>query len=236
MFANKKIIVLITIIAITSFLLLLSLFLSGKSSTPTPSGDIPQQETIPSPKPQEQGLISVSPEGAVELIPGEAQTFVLSFNQTLLPSDIETIITKVDRIKDINPKNVSATTSFRNSNKTLVIALDEPISENTKYTLTIKEKTTNTTLLSRTYLSGFPPEPPTTANDPALIKYLPYQTASFELIFDQATNDYVFHFSYNPNSPDSAATQYEEAKQAAIRFIKSKGVDPNKITIEWKYS
>ncbi len=231
---NRKIIILIILAGVASVaLLLLGIFAPAKNK-PGSGENVPRQEATPSPQATTEGLVSLSPDENTLLKPGESVVFVARFIKPLNPGDIVITLTRSDLGKDLD-QIVQASSAFSENNKTVSISFEEEVIKNSRYELVIKNNALNQTLLDRIFISADLPQP-IASNNPALIPYLPYETPSFSLIWDPTSGKYVFHFRYNSNNPASPTDQFEEAKQAAIRFIKSKGIDPNKITIEWKYS
>lgn len=229
---NKKIILLIILVGGVSFvLLLLTLFTPTKNK---PGENIPSQTSTSSPEPQAQGLVSLTPDENTLLRPNERVIFVARFTKPLNPNNIVVSLKRSDIGKD-SDQSIQTNTAFTQENKIISISFEQTIVKTSRYNLVIKDVSLDQTLLDRIFISSEPPQP-AASNNPSLIPYLPYETSSFTLIWDPTTGKYVFHFRYNNNNPDSPTDQFEDAKQAAIRFIKSKGIDPNKITIEWKYS
>lgn len=231
MFANKKLLILIIVVVIVSFAILLVGLITPRKKTINPTVPV---ESL-SPKPTSQQLKSINPDPLQELTPGSRPIFVLEFTQPLDLNNTLVAVTKVDRVKDEPPQNLQTQVSFSNSNKVISITLNEAIIQSSKYILSLKEQSSNKNLLEKFFLSSFPQEPKP-SNDPILIKYLPYGTETFALVWDTDKNQYVFHFRVNINSPESAANQYEAAKNEAVRFIKGKGVDPNSLNIDWRHS
>lgn len=84
---------------------------------------------------------------------------------------------------------------------------------------------------------GFEYPIPTRApnNNLSLQQYLPYETSNFLLEYDPARNTYLFHFKFRNNTGVSLPDQFDKAKQDAINFIQSKGIDVNSLAIEWLY-
>ena len=105
-----------------------------------------------------------------------------------------------------------------------------------KYTLTILNSDKSIVLASAIYHSGNSLPTRVVSNNPSLAVFLPHDESSFSLIFLPEKNLYVFHFKYNRAIPGSLNDQYEKAKQNALIFIKSKGIDPASVIVDFRRS
>lgn len=103
------------------------------------------------------------------------------------------------------------------------------------YTLKVKSSSNNEVVYQTNYQTGEPAPTPVASNNPILQHFLPYKAENYTLKYLSETNVYVFSFIYDPKSKEDLNTQYEKAKNDAIKFIEGNGVDVNSINIEWRH-
>ena len=180
--------------------------------------------------PQSISLVSVSPIQNSVLVSGKKQIFTITFNNQ--PKNITTTLERTDVTNTSKPVTASFTLSEKGN--ALVLTTTGPIVPDSIYTLNVLYQ--NIPLMSLSYTTTNLLPSPVKQNNEALKKYLPYNTASYSLRFDQNRNIYLFNFIYDPSKNDSLDVQYEQAKQDATDFIESKGIDIDSVIIEWNYS
>lgn len=206
--------------------------------------EVPKEKNIPTPSaypttPISSGtgkitVLNVTPKDNSILTPGKTQTFSIEFSQPTSLSDINIYLSKTST-GETSPQSVDFSKDLSSDKKTVNITTTSPLVYFSKYYLSLKDKQ-NRTIFEASYFVDKPSPTAVTNNNPALKQYLPYQTSSYKLSYDENTNTYIFNFRYNPNSRDDLDTQYNKAKADAISFIQSKGIDINSITIDWKHS
>ena len=179
---------------------------------------------------QSISLVSVSPIQNSVLVSGKKQIFTITFNNQ--PKNITTTLERTDVTNTSKPVTASFTLSEKGN--ALVLTTTGPIVPDSIYTLNVLYQ--NTPLVSLSYTTTNLLPSPVKQNNEPLKKYLPYNTASYSLRFDQNRNIYLFNFIYDPSKNDSLDVQYEQAKQDATDFIESKGIDIDSVIIEWNYS
>ena len=179
---------------------------------------------------QSISLVSVSPIQNSVLVSGKKQIFTITFNNQ--PKNITTTLERTDVTNTSKPVTASFTLSEKGN--ALVLTTTGPIVPDSIYTLNVLYQ--NTPLVSLSYTTTNLLPSPVKQNNEPLKKYLPYNTASYSLRFDQNRNIYLFNFIYDPSKNDSLDVQYEQAKQDAIDFIESKEIDVDSVIIEWNYS
>lgn len=181
-------------------------------------------------------VTNVIPGQATPLQPGNQQTFSLDFNNPIRLDSIQVKLTRADMTINQAEVDVAFTLSLNPDGKTLIIGVIPPISPLSEYHLLITGIKDKSMIFEARYLSEKPLPTPVKTNNLQLVPYLPHETSLYRLIYLESQNIYVFNFKYNPDSPDELETQFNKAKQEAIKFINSRGVDPNSIIIEWRYS
>ncbi len=196
--------------------------------TPTPITTT--SEKIPSVK-----ITSLTPDKTTTLTSGQKQKFTAVFDANTNMSTILPLVMKLDIQKDSSPSAVLITTNVDNSKKEIVVETQLAIDPYSEYTLEFRDSITNTILAKTSYLSDIPEEI-ILQNNKELASYLPYETAWYKLSYIPSRNVYVFNFKYDPSDTQILQEQFERAKQDAIFFIRSKGIDESTIVIEWRYS
>jgi hypothetical protein len=121
--------------------------------------------------------------------------------------------------------------------QTLTVVTETNISSLSMYELKITDSTTNGTIAIADYMTSNIRTAPVVNQDESLVKYLPYETPSYILSYLADKHAYVFNLKYNPKAAGGdVESQYESAKAEALAFIRSKGIDPSKLVIDWRYS
>lgn len=84
---------------------------------------------------------------------------------------------------------------------------------------------------------------PTTANETpnSLVDWLPWQTSHYKISYsyDPTTKNFTYQVTLyaiinRPSQYDSYLAQLKQYKQEALNYIRSKGVDPAKLTIQYQ--
>lgn len=191
-----------------------------------------QKINTPSPIPQatKENGFTITPDVAMPLQPGTKQTFTIITPNTMQNAEIS--IMRKDITKDL-PLETTAFTEITKGNKH-IISLLNPVLPYSSYTVSLQNKAK--IVFSANYLSDTPKPTPIKNNNNALVPFLPHETNSYTLRFNKEQNVYIFNFKYDTASSETLDQQYENAKTAAIEFIKSKGIDPTTIVVDWRYS
>lgn len=224
---NKQSLLLIGII-ILAIIILASMLLFKKPATP-PSNS--SQNPIVNLQ-----LENVQPAKNAPLEIGKAAQFAFSFNQPIELNQFNIKVTKINITQDNSSTIADFVKQFSNDKKTLILSLKEPVGAYTSYTITLSSAETGTTLYTASYFSQTPKASPATSNNLQLKQFLPYETNNFVLSYVVDTNTYVFNFKFDINNPATSSTQFDQAKQQALDFIKSKDIDPNSVVIDWRHS
>lgn len=201
-----------------------------ESAIPTPVS------TIDKPVGNYQNILSLTPNEFTILKAGERKKITVSFKNPIAPNSINITLTKLQYTKEQNPTEVPINTTYNGNASTLTVSLQETILPFSQYVLTITDRENNKVLLRASYNSrDIQPTKPAN-NNQELKQYLPHETTSYKLSFNELRGVYVFNFKINSNSQISLSRQYEIAKKEAEDFIKNKGININSIVIEWRHS
>lgn len=195
---------------------------------------LPKETPTVSFNPQEIRVTSIQPPLNTALKPDQTQLFQITFNKPINMQQIQVSLNQKNVTNDNPPELINFDSDIKEND--LFITLKEPIIGYGDYEITIIDVNTNTQIFKASYLSDKSEPTPAPNNNPNLIPFLPYETASYKLSYNKSRNIYVFNFKYNPNSTDNLDAQYEKAKQDAKNYIQSKGVEPSSVIIEWRYS
>jgi hypothetical protein len=179
-------------------------------------------------------VVSFSPPAETVLTPGNPIHITVVFNKPVRLDTISVVLTQ-KLIQTDETTRVNITQDTTSSDKQLVITTKTPIKPYATYTFSISDKSSKKTLLSAVYSSDSAQPSPVQSNNPDLQQYLPYETGTYALSYLPKQNIYVFNFLFNPDDPTDIQTQFETAKQNALLFIKSKGIDPNSLLIDWRF-
>lgn len=168
------------------------------------------------------------------ITPNRTQTFIVYFDNKINISSMIISLSKNSIYQDAAPVEVEVKSKVNEKNNSLEITTLELVSPASEYKLVLKDKATGEILYSKIFLSDklIPTRVP--SNNLSLATFLPYETNSFKLSYFEEANIYIFNFLYDPNSPIDIDEQLKNAKTQALEFIKSKGIDPNTVVIEWK--
>lgn len=225
---TKKTVLLFFIILTILFLVLLFSIANQKSKNITgknSSSNVTEESQLE--------VAGFNPDPSETLIPSTNQTIYVTFNALINENSVRIDLTKKDIRKDESPQSINSQNNI-NSN-TLEIIILEPILPLMEYSLRIFDLKNN--LISKaTYISEDIKPTPVEKNNIELSNFLPYETESFRLSYNEEKNIYIFNFKYNEKSDDSLLDQYEKAKKQAIEYIESNNIDSNSIVIEWRYS
>lgn len=176
----------------------------------------------------------ITPAANFALVPDQNQTFNLIFNK---PVDLDSLVIELSQTDGVTGEVKAVNFSVAKVSDMVVDVLTtNPIEPVSRYDLVIKDKNTGRKIEKVSYLSDDILATPIPSNNPSLRNYLPRETSSYQLRFDEKRNLYVFNFIFNPNSNETVEEQYNRAKNEATGFIQSVGVDVNSIVIEWRYN
>lgn len=176
--------------------------------------------------------INISPSTAHVLKPGTKESFIISLPSSLSLEDLSITLTIKDLRTDSSSVSVPITISNQKKGELKIIMKNNVVAFG-EYKITLKNKN-SVELIEATYLSDTVEHEE--KNTQELSQYLPHETSSYRLIYIQKRNVYIFNFKINDTSKISPQQQFENAKDDATKYIKSKGIDTNTITIEWRFS
>jgi hypothetical protein len=181
-------------------------------------------------------VTAVSPSYSSLLTPGEKEIFTVSFSTSVQEKTLKILLSK-KKYDDTSESIVSVpiATELLDKGKSLLISMQEEVEIYHEYSLTIIDGN-NKTLTSTTYLTSNVVISRAPSNNPTLQQYLPHETASYILSYNERRNTYIFNFKVDPSSTLGFSEQFESAKQQAEEFIQSRGIDINSIVIEWRHS
>ena len=159
-----------------------------------------------------QSVISVMPTYTTVLNPGKNEEFTIRLSQSILHNSLKILLTKV-KPSETSDKTTSVpiSTAFKDSGKTIIVSMQEPVEIYHEYSLIIIDQN-NKTLLSTTYLTSNVEISVVQKNNLELKQFLPYETLNYKLSYNELRNEYIFNFKVDPSSPTGFKEQYEEAK------------------------
>jgi hypothetical protein len=233
---KNKILIIIGVVAL--LLVFIALSLSQKSSSQEDQGvSSPSATPTLSQNLNTTVINNVSPSEGTTLETGKVQTFTIYLGKPLVIGQIKIILKSYDYTKDnIFVSDVPFKATFTAHN-VIEVRTTNPIVPHTTYLLQMTTLTDNKVVLNLTYSSQLAASPtPVQNNNDALIPYLPHETDNYKLSYFAAQNMYVFNFKYDSSSDLNIIDQFNQAKQDAINFIQSKGIDINSIVIDWRSS
>lgn len=175
-------------------------------------------------------VIKITPQNNIPFIPNQKQNFKIEFNKQILLNEVKAELKQKNIITD---KSSIASLIETIDGNSLLLTTSENILPLSVYMLLIYDKNSNLIFSSQFESDDY--KPVIKNNNPALVSYLPYETNSFRLSYYSERNIYYFNFKQDNNSNEALEIQFEKAKQKAIEFIKSKGIDPSMLEIEWKH-
>ncbi len=236
-FIDKKTVLLfggLLVICIGLLVLAVSLLWQPPSSIQNVQQPTQQPNFIQSLFSSELRIVSVSPNNYVLLKPGKSFAFSVIFNKSVRLDNVSVSLSE-HIIPTDQTNQLKVSLIQQNSDKVLLITPPTPVKPYASYILTISQENPAKRLLSQAYQTDIPIPSPVPQNNLMLKQYLPYETGTYALSYLESQNLYVFNFIYNPNDPTDVQTQFENAKTNAILYIKSKGIDPNAVTIDWRF-
>lgn len=160
------------------------------------------------------------------------QRFTLVFNESLSSDALTSSIQETIIGSDIHT-SVPSTVSFNEAGNEVTITSTRPFKQNASYQVLLKKTKDNAVLFNKNYFTlAFTPTP-LPNNNKALSESLPHEGSNWILKYNPERNLYYFSADITPGTPAEMEIQYNRAKDEALTFIKSKGIDPNTVTIEW---
>lgn len=204
--------------------------LQQPAPSPTPAGTI---GTIHN---RFRQVLRISPEEYELLTPEKQQRFSVVFTEAINPQTIRVKLRQSSFLDPLKREDVQTTTDYIASTKTLYIRTIPTIVPQSTYDLTITERGNGNILLQARYHSPQLLPTPVPSINNTLKPYLPHETETYRLVYNQLRNVYVFNLKLDAASADNFDTQFQKAKTEAIQFIQSKGIDPNTLMIEYRRS
>lgn len=198
------------------------------TSSPSASGSVKQNPVFYS---SPVKITSYTPTENTPLVPGQPSEFTYRFNSPVQEQGLSIRITENDSFGEVN--NVEFTQNLDSSNTILQIKTINSVSPSSTIKVQIDHR--GAKIFAIEYISARTQPAPAPSNNPALIQFLPHQTDSYNLTYLPDTNFYNFSFIYDDSSAESTQEQFEKAKSDAIEFIRSKGIDPDELKINWSY-
>ena len=179
--------------------------------------------------------VSLSPAVTTVLEVGVPQEFKVVFSGDINEYAIDTRLEKTRIVGGGSPSAVEIKTRVEDGN-TLIVSMGENVESYSVYTLSLTNKEDGRLLVDASYNSALQDMTPVPANNLDLTPFLPHETPSYKLSYLEDRNLYIFNFKFDPSIPGPIIDQYETAKKEAEEYIRSVGVDPGTIVIEWKHS
>lgn len=181
-------------------------------------------------------VASVDPTSLEVLLPGVPVEFSAVFAGEIEEQNIEARLLRTEITGARKSFEVPVAVVLGEDKKTLSVTSEEDVMTYSIYTLSLIDVATQKTILSQDYNSALHDLRPAVDNNLDLVPFLPHETESYKLSYLPELNTYIFNFKANPALPTSYIEQYNQAKSDAESYIRSVGVDPATIAIEWKHS
>lgn len=186
--------------------------------------------------PNEVYVSSISPSESTPLSVGNPQLFTLVLSEKLALEQVNIQMTRIDITKDNTSETIPIALDKESSGDRLMIKTQDSIKPFSRYDLLVSDKHTGSVIYRASFNTIEPYPSPNANNDPTLRNTLPYQTKNYRLEYLDSRNIYVFHFIFDSSSNLNADTQFENAKNDALKYIDSRGVNIDSIVIEWRYN
>lgn len=233
---NRLLIIMLAFIFVFIGIVIGLIIYLNANDTPIEDSDI---ALFPTPVPilyTSPDVVSIDPPITTALLPGKDISFLITFTTSIREKPVKILLTRKPIIGiDESINSVSITSELTSFGKALSVTLQEPILPAQEYSLIVLGAN-DKTLVSSTYTSSSIEILRAPQNNPDLQQFLPYETPTFRLTYNENRNSYIFNFKINPNSTESLESQFNQAKQQAESYIRSKGIDINTIVIEWRRS
>jgi hypothetical protein len=181
-------------------------------------------------------ISSFSPETTKILTPGNRQTFTVSFSEPINRAALQVRLLKSGVVSTQRPQTVPVTLDYADEIQKISIRTNEIIEPYSRYALILTRQSDNKLLYQAIYYSAKEELSKKQLPDQSLRSFLPYETQTYKLSYNDRLDSYVFNLKLNPGSADNYNLQFEKAQQQAETFIKSKGLDPATLDIEWRRS
>ena len=231
---NKTILIIGTVAVVLIFL---ALYFTKKAPPENQGVTPPSATPIKSQSLNTTVINNVSPSQGTTLEPGKSQTFTIYLGKPLVIGQVKIVLKSYDYTQDYVIVNDVPFKATFTANNVIEVKTTNPITPHTTYLLQMTTLTDNKVVLNLTYSSQLAASPtPVQNNNTALIPYLPHETDNYKLSYFAAQNMYIFNFKYDSSSDLNITDQFNQAKQDAINFIQSKGIDINSIVIDWRSS
>lgn len=216
---SKKLLVLV-LVSIIVFIVLVLTFLIFISSSKS--------------KPSDSNSFTIEPNPGSILPLDTKSVFTLTASKPLTKND--KIDLKEQLVSSESSTKASFSTQIEPGNKTIILTLNSLPVPLSIYTVTVEDTSSNTQLFLASFTTDQPAPTPISSNNPNLAKYLPYETTNYKFSYDQSQNLYIFNFKYDSVSSVPSLDQYNQAKSDALNFIKSKGINPTSVVVDWRHS
>ena len=177
----------------------------------------------------------VVPDISTVLTPGKPLIVSFFFDNSIEHDNVTFSIAFTDIAVDSSPSPLQLT-QRQVDNKTLEVKSVEDVRPRGRYDITAANKSGGQIVFSTHFLSGDISPTKVLSNNPALSSFLPHETNNYSLVYLPTRNVYVFRFKFDPSVPGTISSQFEKAKTDANTFIRSKGIDPASIVIEYRHS
>lgn len=218
----------IILLVIVAYVIILSFNDQGKNQQPTSAYNQPVTSG-------EIVVKKIDPSESKDLPTGKPYAVTITFENPVSVNQVVFSFIYFDLTHDSEEITLK-TTANQAGPQTITLKTIDPIKPLGKYTLTMLSSDKSTVLASAIYHSGNTLPTRIPSNSPSLAAFLPHEESSFSLIFLPEKNLYVFHFKYDKATAGTLNDQYEKAKQNALIFIKSKGIDPASVIIDFRRS
>lgn len=177
-------------------------------------------------------LASFLPSTDTPLEGNKVQRFTLIFNESLSDDTITSSIQETIIGSDTHT-TLPSTVSFNEAGNEITITSSRPFKQNASYQVILKKTKDNAVLFNKNYFTlAFTPTP-LPNNNKALSEFLPHEGSNWILKYNPQRNLYYFSADITAGAPAEMEIQYSKAKDEALTFIKSKGIDPNTVTVDW---
>ncbi len=242
---DKKTAILIVVL-IFGVIILGGVVLFRQTGKPEPANNIPiasiepttpfsnQNPPIHSNPASDIKIVSISPADNSFLSLNQKPVIIVSFEKGVSLNEVRLKLTKLQITKSDPEVPVDFNPSLNDDGKILTLNINSVVTPYTHYTLDISD-TKGNLVYRATYSSEEITASPEPNNNLELKNYLPLDASNYKLSFDNQRKIYIFNFKQNLNDPKDLNVQFEDAKKDADDFIKSKGIDPATVSIEYKH-
>jgi hypothetical protein len=210
------------------FVFLLTSFILSRSES-TDSKQTPTNTT---------GIVitHAQPDQSDILQPGRRQSFTIEFAGDITPESLVLTLQKTAIVSTQKPTAVPFVIDYAEELRKLTIRTSENVESYSRYEFSVKEKAGSAEIFHAVYFSAKDEMVDITPPDQSLRTFLPHETATYRLVYNERLGSYVFNLKLNPRSPDNYNLQFEKARAEAEQFIENHGIDPQTLRIDWRRS